>query len=78
MSKAMRLKTRMKNLALKNNIPAQAVLQNFMLERLLERISAIRHDEIISRRWQLYASENYYARGIEFGAVMDVVKRLIG
>ncbi len=39
MNKAMQLKDRIKNLALKNHIPAQAVLQNFMLERLLERIS---------------------------------------
>ena len=38
MSKAMQLKAKIKNLALKNHIPAQAVLQNFMLERLLERI----------------------------------------
>jgi hypothetical protein len=39
MSKAMQLKARIKNLASKNHVPAQAVLQNFMLERLLERIS---------------------------------------
>ncbi len=39
MNKAMQLKDRIKNLASKNHIPAQAVLQNFMLERLLERIS---------------------------------------
>ena len=39
MSKAMQLKAKIKNLALKNHVPAQAVLQNFMLERLLERIS---------------------------------------
>jgi hypothetical protein len=37
MSKSMQLKANIKNLALKNKIPAQAVLQNFMLERLLER-----------------------------------------
>lgn len=34
MSKAMQLKA--KKLAVKNHMPAQAVLQNFMLERLLE------------------------------------------
>lgn len=37
MRKAMQLKSKIKNLALKNKISAQAVLQNFMLERLLER-----------------------------------------
>ena len=31
----MQLKARIKNVALKNHVPAQAVLQNFMLERLL-------------------------------------------
>lgn len=39
MSKAMQLKAVVKNLALKNHIPAQAVLQNYMLECLLERIA---------------------------------------
>ena len=33
MSKAMLLKATIKNLAAKNQVPAQAVLQNFMLER---------------------------------------------
>lgn len=46
MRKAMQLKSRIKNLALKNKIPAQAVLQNFMLERLLERISVSKYKDI--------------------------------
>ena len=45
MNKAMQIKDRIKNLALNNHIPAQAVLQNFMLECLLERISISRHKE---------------------------------
>lgn len=45
MNKAMQLKDKIKNLALKNHIPAQAVLQNFMLERLLERISVSKYKE---------------------------------
>ena len=47
MNKAMRLKAKIKNLALKNHIPAQAVLQNFMLERLLERISISKYKELV-------------------------------
>jgi hypothetical protein len=39
MSKAMQLKARIKNLAMKNHVSVQALLQNSMLERLLERIS---------------------------------------
>ena len=45
MNKAMQLKDRIKNLASKNHIPAQAVLQNFMLERMLERISLSEYRE---------------------------------
>jgi len=41
----MQLKDKIKNMALKNHIPAQAVLQNFMLERLLERISISQYKE---------------------------------
>jgi len=47
MSKAMRLKAKIKNLALKNHVPAQAVLQNFMLERLLERISLSKYKDMV-------------------------------
>ncbi len=43
MNKTMQLKDRIKNLAQKNHIPAQAVLQTFMLERLLERISVSKY-----------------------------------
>jgi len=46
MRKAMQLKSRIKNLALKNKISAHAVLQNFMLERLLERISVSKYKDI--------------------------------
>ena len=39
MKSAMQLKAIIKNMAKENHISAQLVLQNFMLERLLERIS---------------------------------------
>jgi predicted nucleotidyltransferase component of viral defense system len=57
MNKAMQLKDKIKNLALKSHIPAQAVLQNFMLERLLERISASKYrDAFILKGGMLIAS----------------------
>ena len=57
MSKAMQLKAKIKNLALKNHVPAQAVLQNFMLERLLERISISKYkDMVILKGGMLIAS----------------------
>lgn len=43
MKNAMQLKAIMKNLAKEKNISAQLVMQNFMLERLLERISVSRY-----------------------------------
>ncbi len=39
MNKAMQLKAQIRNFAKESGVPAQAVLQNLMLERLLERIS---------------------------------------
>jgi predicted nucleotidyltransferase component of viral defense system len=57
MRKAMQLKSKIKNLALKNKIPAQAVLQNFMLERLLERITVSKYrDKFILKGGMLIAS----------------------
>ncbi len=57
MKNAMQLKAKIKNLALKNKIPAQAVLQNFMLERLLERVSKSTYrDNFILKGGMLIAS----------------------
>ena len=39
MKNAMQLKAILKNMAKQKNISAQLVLQNYMLERLLERVS---------------------------------------
>lgn len=53
----MRLKAQFRNLATKNQVPAQAVLQSFMLERLLERISISRYrDKFILKGGMLIAS----------------------
>src|SRR3990172_3323612 len=57
MSRAMQPKDQIKNIALKNHVPAQAVLQNFMLERLLERISISKYkDKVILKGGMLIAS----------------------
>ena len=45
MSRAMSLKARIRNIAKLKNIPAQVVLQNFMFERLLVRLSASEYKE---------------------------------
>ena len=57
MSKTIQLKAKIKNLALKNHVPAQTVLQNFMLERLLERISLSKYkDKVILKGGMLITS----------------------
>lgn len=45
MSKAMSLKAKIRNIAKKKNIPAQVILQNYMFERLLVRLSASKYKE---------------------------------
>ncbi len=74
-SKAMQLKARIKNLAVKNHIPAQAVLQNFMLERLLERISVSKYkNKIVLKGGMLIAS----MVGIHSRTTMDMDATLRG
>src|SRR4030066_1204900 len=75
MSKGMQLKDKIKNLALKNHVPAQAVLQNFMLERLLERISISKYkDMIVLKGGMLIAS----MVGINSRTTMDMDATLRG
>jgi len=74
-NKAMRLKAKIRNLALENHIPAQAVLQNFMLERLLERISLSKYrDQLILKGGMLIAS----LVGIDSRTTMDMDATLQG
>lgn len=40
-SKAMSLKAKIHNIAKDNNVAAQVILQNYMFERFLERISVV-------------------------------------
>lgn len=42
MKNAMQLKAQVKNIAAKKGVPAQTILQSYMLERLLERITLSR------------------------------------
>lgn len=45
MSNAMSLKAKIRNIAKQKNIPAQVILQNYMFERLLVRLSASKYKE---------------------------------
>ena len=75
MSKAMQFKARMKNLALKNRVSAQSVLQNFMMERLLERIANSPYkDKFVLKGGMLIAS----LVGIDNRTTMDMDATLMG
>lgn len=71
----MQFKAKIKNLALEKHISAQAVLQNFMLERLLERISISKYrDKVILKGGMLIAS----LVGINSRTTMDMDATLRG
>ena len=66
MSKVMQLKDRIKNLALKNHVPVQAIFQNLMPERLLERISISKYkDRLILEGGMLITSLVGYGCNLE-------------
>ncbi len=75
MSKAMQLKARIKNFALKNHVPAQAILQNFLLERLLERISLSKYKDMIILKGGMLISSIV---GINSRTTMDMDATLRG
>lgn len=69
MSKVMQLKANIKNQALKLHIPAQAVLQNYMLERLLERISISKYKDMIVLKGGLLIAS---IAGVDSRTTMDM------
>ncbi|MCD8056540.1 MAG: nucleotidyl transferase AbiEii/AbiGii toxin family protein [Clostridiales bacterium] len=69
MKNAMQLKAYIKNMAKEKHISAQIVLQNYMLERLLERISVSEyHDNFILKGGFLLAA----MVGLDTRATMDM------
>ena len=68
-SRAMQFKAEIRNVAERSGVPAQAVLQNFMLERLLERISLSPYKEnLVLKGGMLIAS----LVGTAFRTTMDM------
>lgn len=53
-AKAMSLKAKIKNYAIKNNIAAQVVLQNFMFERFLARLSRSKYSQMFVIKGDAY------------------------
>jgi len=66
---AMSLKAQIRNMAKENNVPAQVLLQNFMFERFLERLSQSRHkDKFIIKGGVLIAA----MVGLDVRSTMDL------
>ena len=69
MSKVMSLKAKIRNIAKQKNIPAQVILQNYMFERLLVRLSASEYKEkFVLKGGMLVAS----IVGLDNRATMDL------
>lgn len=68
-SKAMSLKSHINNYAKKNNIAAQVVLQNYMFERFLERLSKSEYqDKFVIKGGMLIAA----IVGLDTRSTMDL------
>lgn len=68
-SKAMSLKAKIRNIAKSKNIPAQVILQNYMFERFLNRLSVSEYkDKFVLKGGMLVAS----LVGIDNRATMDL------
>lgn len=69
MSNAMSLKAKIRNIAKRKNIPAQVILQNYMFERLLVRLSASKYrDKFVLKGGMLVAA----IVGLDNRATMDM------
>ncbi len=69
MSRAMSLKAKIRNIAKQKNIPAQVILQNYMFERLLVRLSASEYrDKFVLKGGMLVAA----IVGLDNRATMDM------
>ena len=69
MSQAMSLKAKVRNIAKQKNIPAQVILQNYMFERLLVRLSVSTFkDKFVIKGGMLVAS----IVGLDNRATMDM------
>jgi len=69
MSNAMSLKAKIRNIAKQKNIPAQVIMQNYMFERLLTRLSVSDYkDKFVLKGGMLVAA----IVGLDNRATMDL------
>ena len=63
----MSLKAKIRNIAKKKNIPAQVILQNYMFERLLVRLSASAYKEkFVLKGGMLVAPSSVWTTGLRW------------
>lgn len=76
-SKAMSLKGNIKNLAKEKKLPPQIILQNFMFERFLQRLSLSEYRNNFIIKGGVLIKENLYARDITFSMLINSLRTLI-
>ena len=76
-SKGMSLKGRVNHYAKQNGIAAQVVLQNYMFERFLVRLSRSENNEDLKRQWARYQRQFPYAIDIPYVLLMESLHRIL-
>lgn len=72
------LKSKAKNLAKKYNIDSSYILQTYMFEALLKRISVSKYSDnlIIKGLWERYQNNYSYAKNITFEDTIDAINKI--
>lgn len=72
------LKAKAKNLAKKYNIDSSYILQTYMFEALLKRISVSKYSDnlIIKGLWERYQNNYSYAKNITFEDTIDAINKI--
>lgn len=76
-SKAMSLKGNIKNLAKEKKVPPQIILQNFMFERFLQRLSLSEYRNNFIIKGGVPIKENLYTRDITFPVLINSLRTLL-
>lgn len=76
-SKAMSLKGNIKNLAKEKKVPPQIMLQNFIFERFLQRLSLSEYRNNFIIKGGVLIKENVYAKDITFSMLINSLRTLL-
>lgn len=76
-SKAMSLKGNIKNLAKEKKVPPKIILQNFMFERFLQRLSLSEYRNNFIIKGGVLIKENLYAKDVTFLMLINSLRTLL-